>query len=173
MDIAVSIILFVSLIIFITRLIYLIQGPPFVPSDDDITETIVDLAKKYHAKKALDLGAGKGKLVIALAHAGIFTQGIEIDPFLVRSANHNIRKAKLQTKASVRIGDFWYSKISEYDTIVVYGIKHIMRRLGHKLQTELKPGVIVITNFYQFPQWKPIESHSKVHVYRIKKTEVQ
>jgi hypothetical protein len=64
-------------LLFFKEIIFLIQGPPFVPSTDEVTKSIVKEIEKYHPKKILDMGSGDGKLVIALAEAGytVYSRG--------------------------------------------------------------------------------------------------
>lgn len=83
---------FWTFFLFIT-LIYLLQGPPFVPSDDKTTKQLTDLVKKFKAKHVIDLGSGDGKLVISLAKNGIRTDGIELNPSLVKSSIKKIKNA--------------------------------------------------------------------------------
>jgi ribosomal protein L11 methylase PrmA len=154
------------MIIFLGTLFYL-QGPPFVASDDETTKEMIALVKKYKGKRVIDLGSGDGKLVIALARAGYEAYGIELNPLLVWKSKQIIREQKIKN-AHIFWGSFWNTDFSSYDMIVIYGIKHIMERLGGKLQNELKQGSHIITNFFIFPQWKAVEKKDRAVVYRIK-----
>lgn len=159
----VGVIFIISLILGI---IFLIQGPPFVPTDSQTTKEIINLVKKYKGKRVIDLGSGDGKLVIALAQAGIDAHGIELNPILAWRSKQTIRKLKLQTKAHITWGNFWTVNLGKYDIVVLYGIKHIMQRLGEKMDTELPKGAYILTNFFTFPQWKPYARHERIVVYK-------
>jgi hypothetical protein len=63
----------------------------------------------------------------------------------------------------------WDVDLSNVDVVAVYGLNPIMKDLGLKLQRELKPGSLVVSNVFTIPGWKPsIElSRDGIHVYRI------
>jgi ribosomal protein L11 methylase PrmA len=158
--------LVIPTIILIFGIIYLIQGPPYVPSDDESLAEMLALVKKYKHKRIIDLGSGDGKLVIALARQGCAVDGIELNPWLVWRSRRLIKRLGLK-HTRIFWGSFWNTNFSQYDTIVIYGIKHIMEPLGNKLQQELQPHSYIITNFFVFPQWKPIDKMSRAKVYKI------
>lgn len=163
----------ISIVIILTVLliigvVYLIQGPPFVMTDNKTAQEMVTLLVKYKAKQVIDIGSGDGKLVIAFAKAGFHAYGIEMNPLLVLRSRRTIKKLHLENKARIIWGNFWKADFSAYDILVIYGIKHIMRRLGEKLETSTKPETKIITNFFLFPQWKTIEKKNRLLVYRIK-----
>lgn len=153
-------------IIFLIGVIFYVQGPPFVPSDDETTEEMVKMVKKYKGKKVIDLGSGDGKLVIALAKAGCEAHGVELNPLLVLQSRRRIREEKLKN-AYIHWGNFWTIDLSSYDTVVIYGIKHIMKQLGKKMKQEMTPKSHIITNFFIFPQWKPVESRKRLLAYTV------
>ncbi len=151
--------------IFIIGVIFLLQGPPYVPTDDKTLQDFLTIIKKRKKKKIIDLGSGDGKIVIALAKAGYEVTGVEINPLLVYKSRKLIQKYGLQKKATIRWRNFWGANISEYDTIIIYGIKHIMKKLGNKLNKNAKKNTLILTNFFVFPGWKEIGKKNKVRVY--------
>jgi len=159
--------IFLFLIILIPGLIFLIQGPPYVPSNDNFTKTVVEEVKKLKPKKILDMGSGDGKLVIALAQAGFKAEGVELNPWLVLRSKRAIRKLGLEHKATIRWGNFWRYDTSSYDIVVLYVIKHIMPRLEEKLTTELHKGSYIISNYFVFPNLKPVKSDGRMRVYKV------
>ena len=52
------------------------------------------------------------------------------------------------------MSDLWKTKLHQYDVVTVYGLPPIMQRLGHKLEQELKPGSIVVSNVFEIPGWR-------------------
>lgn len=155
--------------IFIFGVIFLIQGPPFVPTDDQSAIEILKMVKKYKGKRILDMGSGDGKLVILLAKNGLKADGIEINPRLVLMSRKAIKQAGVEKNARIFWGSFWKFDVSKYDVIVLYVIKHVMPRLEKKLKDELHPGSHVISNFFVFPKLKIIEKNKRVNVYKISK----
>ena len=161
--------LFITIGAFILLLgiLFLFQGPPYVPSDDDSVEQMIDVIETYKPKRILDMGSGDGKLVIALAKKRYRVDGVELNPLLVYRSRKAVKEATLQNKVIIKWGNFWKYDTSEYDLIVLYVIKHIMPKLEKKLQKELKPGTIVVSNFFIFPNLQPIKTTDRVRVYKI------
>jgi len=141
-------------LVFLGGVAFLLQGPQYVPTNDEDTKQIVNLALSYKPERVLDMGSGDGKLVIALAQVGLQATGIEINPWLVWRSRQKIKRLKLQEKAQIIHGSFWSYDISPYNLLVVFAIKHVMPRLEKKVQAELKPGARIISNFFVFPNLK-------------------
>jgi ribosomal protein L11 methylase PrmA len=155
-----------SLGVFILAVVFLIQGPPYVQTDDESAMQIIGMVKKYKGKRILDMGSGDGKLVILLAKEGFKIDGIELNPLLVLRSRKAIRKAGVEKNARIYWGNFWSFDTSDYDMVVLYVIKHIMPSLEKKLERELKPGSHIISNFFVFPKLKPVEKMSRAVVYK-------
>ena len=64
--------------------------------------------------------------------------------------------------------DLWKVDLSDVDVVAVYGLNPIMDKLGVKLQEELKPGAVVLSNVFSIPGWKQSPLSSKgVYVYSV------
>jgi protein-L-isoaspartate O-methyltransferase len=159
--------LVISFVIFLIGMIFLIQGAPYVASDDDSIDQMIKLIKKYSPDHILDMGSGNGKVVIALAKQGYLVDGVELNPLLVLRSRRAIRKAGLSGKAKVKWGNFWSFNTQGYDLITLYAIKHIMPKLETKLKNELKPGSTVVSNYFIFPNLKPTKMLSRARVYEV------
>lgn len=136
-----------------------------MPSKRERVKKMIELADIKPGEKAVDLGSGDGRLVIALAKAGARAYGYEINPWLVRSARKNIGKEKVGDRAIIHRKNFWQEDLSDFDIITVYGLNHVMRRLEKKLQKELKPGARVISNSFQFPSWPHSKKEDNIYLY--------
>lgn len=159
--------LIIAFSIFIAGVIFLIQGPPYVPSDNESAEQILQVVSRYKPKHILDMGSGDGKLVILLAKNGYKVDGIELNPRLVLKSRKSINKFGLSKKATIFWGDFWKKDVSDYDLIVLYAIKHIMPRLEKKLKSELHSGAKIVSNYFVFPSLKPKKRLSRTIIYEI------
>ncbi|HSX45657.1 MAG TPA: methyltransferase domain-containing protein [Candidatus Saccharimonadia bacterium] len=147
---------------------FLMQGAPFVPTNDgDMADMLKAVAKLPKSKRLIDLGAGDGKLVIEFAQLGFRVHGVELKPWLVRRARRHIAKAGLPSRASMSLGDLWKTDTSGYDVVLLYAIPHVMGRLERKLTAELKPGSLVICNCFAFPNLKPQRTLGNIRVYEI------
>lgn len=146
-------------------------GAPYLPSNKKETSTIVSFAKKYCKKKnpkALDLGSGNGKLILALSKSGIESKGFEINPLLLWLTKLKIyfKKSKLKNKVSVSQKNFMLENLNKYDIITIFQTKKMMKKLEGKLQKELKKGSIVISNEWKFPNWKFLKQEGQIYLYR-------
>lgn len=137
---------------------------PFVPSSDDSVTTMIKLAGIRPGEKAIDLGAGDGKLVIAMARKGARATGVEIDEGRWQLANSNIKNQGLDGLACVVHGSFWEQDLGKYDLIVLYGVPSIMERLEAKIMKEARSNCRVISNRFEFPHWN--FARKKEHILR-------
>ncbi|MBX4187559.1 MAG: class I SAM-dependent methyltransferase [Candidatus Doudnabacteria bacterium] len=153
------------LIIAASLAISVVSGAPFLPTHDTIVSKMVELAKNKPAALVADVGAGNGKILIALARQGITAHGYEINPWLWLWAKIKIWRAGVGDKAIIRLANFWSTDFSRYDTVIIFGLDKIMGGLETKLLKELKPHSLVISNIFQFPNWKG-QKDGPLYVYR-------
>ncbi|MBU1045697.1 50S ribosomal protein L11 methyltransferase [Patescibacteria group bacterium] len=146
----------------------LFWGAIYVPTKPEIVKKMINLADVKPGEKAIDLGSGDGRLVIALAKTGIEAHGYEINPFLVRLAQKNIRKAGISDRAFIHLKTFWKEDFSKFNIVTVYGMSHIMKKLELKLRKEIKPGAKIISNSFVFPNWRYSKKEEGVYLYENK-----
>lgn len=139
----------------------MIRGAVYVPSDWSRVNTMVNLLDIKEGDSAIDVGSGDGRIVIKMAKKGANAYGIEINPFLVLWSRYQIKKQGLTSKARVDWKNQWRQDFSEFNKVAVYGITYIMRELEEKLQKELKPESLVVSNAFAFPSWKPIKEEGE------------
>lgn len=141
------------------------KGAPPVPTSRHALSLMMQLAQPRLGEKAADLGSGDGRIILALAQQGIQAQGYEINPFLVWWTKYRIKKLGVEQYASVRLKSFWSTPLADFDMVFVYGMPHIMKDLEAKLQKELQPGSRVVSNYFPFPAWKPVQKAEHVYLY--------
>jgi len=168
--VCVSIFVVVFVVVYLFKMIgyiysYFFWGAINVPTTEKRVEQMIGFLDFNPVKKAVDLGAGDGRLVIALAKAGFEAHGYEINPFLISLARKNIREAGLENKAFVHFKNLWKADLGEFDAVVLYGMKHMMKKLEKKLEKELKPGVKIVSNYFTFPIWKPEKMEDNIYLY--------
>lgn len=159
-----------AMLIFFGRsimfMIPILHGPVFVPSKQKDIANMIKLAKIKKGERIIDMGAGDGEIVIALAKAGYKAEGCEINPVLIRKAQKRIKKLGLEKKAKVYYKNFWDLDFSDFDVVFLYGTSYIMNRLEKKLLDELRPGSRLVSNYFQLPNWQSEKSIGKIRVYR-------
>lgn len=141
---------------------------PFVPSSDERLRKMIELAGVGPGIKAADIGSGDGKVVIALAKQGAEAHGYEIDYERAQKSLENIKKERLEKRAFIHNMNFWDAEFGDYDVLTIYGITSIMKRLEEKLLKEMKPGAIIVSNYFTFPNWQHETKDGMIYVYRQK-----
>lgn len=152
--------LFALFIFFLT--IAFVAGAPFVPSTKNTAASMIRLAKLKKGMTIYDLGSGDGRLLILAAKMGCTAVGFEINPFLV--ALSHLRRLRVEWK------NFWHADISDADVVFVYLLPWRMDKLSSFLKKQLKPGALVISNSFIFPNWKILRQDTVNHVYVFRKT---
>lgn len=156
---------FVLFILFYILAMFI--GAPFVPANRLTVKKMVGIAGSLKGKKVVDLGSGEGRVVVAAALSGAFeAHGYEINPVLVLVSWWNIYRAGVRGKAFVHWGSYWGKDLASFNVVFVYGICHIMNRLEKKLDEELKPGTIIVSNSFTFPNWKYQKTDNNVYLYQ-------
>jgi SAM-dependent methyltransferase len=123
----------------------------------------------------MDLGSGFGTLVLRLGHRfpACHIIGIENSPVpyaVSRLLALIFRKSNVRFKRN----DFMRENLGRADVVVCYLFPRGMQNLKEKLERELRPGSLVISNTFAVPGWQPQTTirgldlyRSMVFVYRI------
>ncbi len=151
---------------FILPLFFL--GAPFNASSRRKVQRMLNLADIKKGQKAVDLGSGDGRIIIALAQNGAEAYGYEINPFLVWIARRKIRKLGLEKNAHIYWKNFWREDLSVYDIVITFQIDISMPKLEVKLKNELKDGARVVSHFWPFPTWDYVKKKGRVYLYIVK-----
>jgi hypothetical protein len=143
------------------------RGAIYDPSTHEQTRRMVAVAGVAVGEKAVDLGSGDGRVVIALARLGAEAHGFEINPVLVLRSRRNIAEAGLSGRAHIHWGSFWRADFSGYDVVTTFQVGFVMGRLEAKLKRELKPTARIVSHHWRFPGLKPERVEEDMYVYRI------
>ncbi len=159
--------LLVLFLLFLRAILPILShGSFYAPSLPARIEKMFRLLEIKPGDKAVDLGSGDGRLVIALAKAGIEAHGYEIDPLLVWQSRKKIKRAGLENRAFIHLRSFWPEDLSSFNIVVVYALDFVMKDLEKKLKKELKPGARIISNYFSFPHWPEIKREGEIRLYR-------
>lgn len=146
-------------------IIAFISGAPFVPSTKNTAATMIHLAHLRPGMKIYDLGSGDGRLLFLAANLGAVAVGFEINPFLVVFTHIKRFLYPKRNQVKVYWKNFWQVTLSDADVVFVYLLPWRMKRLQQFLETQLKPGAIVVSNSFIFSQWKIVRKNEQNHVY--------
>lgn len=142
-------------------------GAPFVASSKSTLANAFALAELGPDDCIADLGSGDGLVLIEAIKAGAkHATGFEIDPFLVQTAKHDVRRKMLADKITINQENFWHAYISSFDVIFLFQIPYAMKKLEEKLTRECKPGCRIISNSFAFPDWKPARVDGQLFLYK-------
>jgi cyclopropane fatty-acyl-phospholipid synthase-like methyltransferase len=144
----------------------MLLGAPYAPLGKKKTQDLIDLLKVKKGDKAVDLGAGDGRIVIELARLGAVAVGYEINPLLVLIGNYRIKKAGLTHNAKMLWKDFWREDLSSFDIITIYLSFNSMGRVEKKVKKEAKKGARIGVNFFKFPTWKEDKKLDTLYLYK-------
>lgn len=142
-----------------------VTGAPFVPSTNNAAISMIKLAKLKKGMKIYDLGSGEGKLLFLAAKQGATAIGLEINPFL---ALWTVLKAWFSPyRSSIRVycQNFWKANLIDTDVVFVYLLPWRMEQLAKLLKTQLKPGALIVSNSFIFPEWKILRQDKDNHIY--------
>lgn len=159
-------------IFFFFLILAFVTGAPFVPSTKPTAETMIRLAHIKPSMTIYDLGSGDGRLLFLAAREGATAIGLEINPFLVLFTWFKKMLSK-RPKTGINPADritvhwknFWNANLSDADIVFVYLLPWRMEKLAAKLKKELKPGSLIVSNSFIFPNWKIIRQDKAHHVY--------
>ncbi|HEY1074913.1 MAG TPA: hypothetical protein VGE59_04480 [Patescibacteria group bacterium] len=140
-------------------------GLPYVGTKKEIIDTMLSMAKVKPGEKAIDIGSGDGRLVIALAQAGTEAHGVEINPWLVWYSRWQIARHGLKGKAFIHRKSLWDQDYSDFTLVTVYALPGIMNKLEGKLHKELPPHARIVSNGFTFPTWKEKINNSGTRLY--------
>ena len=142
-----------------------IMGAPYAPTDKKAIRTMIGLLQIRKGERACDIGAGDGRIVMALAQAGANAIGYERNPLLVPAGGIWIQKKGLGATAKLQHKNLWKADYRPFTAVTLFGIPYIMDRLEKKLLAELPHGARVASNAFPFPNWKPVTKQDGVYLY--------
>lgn len=160
--IVVTVLLFFLLVSF--PIIGFFFGAPYYPSEKRKVEKMIKLANLKSGHVVVDLGSGDGRIVAAAAKIkGVESHGVEMNPILVL-----LSKVKFRKRKNIKMfrKNMWKVDLRKYDRIFLFCLSKEMVKFEKKLRDELKPGTLIISNIFRFPNWKPIKEEDNIFIYK-------
>jgi len=128
---------------------------PWVPTPEDLLEEIVSLLELNKRSVFIDLGAGDGRVAVAVAKRGIFSIALEID--LINCIIARDRARVEQVFMDVIRGDFETFPLYRVNRVFMYLYRSIQNELKEKLLRELPEGARIVTLDFPIPGWVPVK----------------
>jgi precorrin-6B methylase 2 len=126
----------------------------YVPTEELVTEKMLEMAKVSKDDIVFDLGCGDGRIVVTAAKKyGCKGVGIDINPARIQECHETMHKAGV-TKDQVEIRQGDALKVDDLDkatVICLYMLPEFMEQLEPQIKSRLKPGTRIVAHDYPFP----------------------
>jgi predicted RNA methylase len=160
----------ISLIIFAVFMLWIfwsdVLGAGFEPTSRKIVKNMLEMARVEAGDVVYDLGSGDGRIVIEAARSfNAGAVGIEADPLRFLWSKVKVLLLGLQKQVDIRWGNFFREDISEATVVTLFLSRKANQNLKSKLKVELQPGTRVVTYYWKFNGWKPVQEDMKNHIY--------
>lgn len=143
---------------------------PLYLSSRTAIDAVLQKLPRQHGLKVIDLGCGLGGWLAGLyaTRPDLHLAGVEMAPF-----NWLASRLRLGGKANIRLGSLWDTDLSGYDVVYAYLSPAPMARLWEKVQQEMRPGSLFVSNSFSVPGVAPDEtvelndfSHARLLLWR-------
>jgi SAM-dependent methyltransferase len=129
---------------------------PFVPTPPDVIDRMLEMARVHSDDVIYDLGSGDGRILIQAAKRyGARGIGIEIDGDLVRKAQANAVREKVDHLVAFREQDALTVDVSQATVVTLYMLPEFNAKLRPILERQLKPGARVVSHDFPVEGWVP------------------
>jgi SAM-dependent methyltransferase len=129
----------------------------WVPTQQQLVDRMLDMAKVTAADRVVDLGSGDGRTVITAARRGARAHGIEFNPDMVALSRRNAEAAGLGERATFVQADIFQSDFSDATVVTLFLLQTLNERLKPTLLA-MKPGTRVVSNTFGMGDWTPDQS---------------
>ena len=131
----------------------------WVPTNQQLVDKMLDMAKVTAADYVIDLGSGDGRTVITAAKRGATARGIEYNPDMVELSKKNAEKEGVTAKATFEKADIFESDFSKATVITMFLLPSLNVKLRPKL-LDMKPGTRLVSNSFDMAEWQADETTS-------------
>lgn len=131
----------------------------WVPTPQELVETMLDMAEVGPDDFVIDLGSGDGRNVIAAARRGARALGVEFNPDMVELSRRRAADAGVGETAIFEQGDMFARDISSATVLALFLLPANMQRLAPKF-LNLAPGSRIVSNTFGIEGWDPDKTES-------------
>jgi hypothetical protein len=125
----------------------------WVPTDQRLVDTMLDMAKVTPQDYLMDLGSGDGRTVITAAKRGLRAQGIEYNPDMVDLSKRNAAAAGVTDRATFVRGDIFETDFSKANVLTLFLLPQLNERLRPTI-LKMTPGTRVVSNSFGMGDWQ-------------------
>ena len=129
------------------------RGALYVSTSRVRISAFLDVVPMKAGQLLVDIGCGDGRVLRQVRRRyGVRAVGYEVNLLAYV-------KAKLlcfgRKNIQIKLGNFWHADLSEADVVFCYLFPDVMRDLGGKLKSDLKPGALVVSCNFDLPGFIP------------------
>ncbi len=129
---------------------------PYVPTPQNIVDSMLKTARVGPGDYLIDLGSGDGRMVITAAKKhGARGFGVDFDRRLVQLSNRLAARAGVADRAVFYERDIYATDLAAASVVTIYLLPEVNLMLRPKLLATLKPGTRVVTHDYDMGEWAP------------------
>lgn len=134
---------------------------PWVPTRDEVIRSLVSILRPKRGDIIYDIGCGDGRVAVALAEAfpHVHVRCVELRSDLAERARQAVKERGLADRVEVIEADFFKIPLEDADIVYMYLLTSVNQKLRPKLESELKPGAIVVSLDFPVPGWNPITTY--------------
>ena len=143
----------ISYVLFTALALPVTQGALYVSSSRVRVAAALDALSMKSDQLLLDIGCGDGRVLrMASRRYGVQTIGYEVNWLayikarLLCMGDRNIH---------IRRKNFWKENLSPADVVFCYLYPDVMQRLAKKLESDLRPGTVVVSCNFMVPGFRP------------------
>lgn len=150
----------------------LILDVPYVPSDEEVVQIMLDMGEVNAKDFLIDLGCGDGRILVTAARQrGTRGIGVDIDPTRIADAMELAAGTKVEHLVDFIESDFRDADLSKATVVTLYLLEHMNLEIKAKLLKELAPGTRVISNTFAMGDWRPVKQtrhqHSNIYMWLV------
>src|SRR5262245_57642250 len=126
----------------------------WVPTPQELVDTMLDMAKVTPQDLVMDLGSGDGRTVITAAKRGATAMGVEYNPEMVQLSKSAAVTERVTDKATFVQADLFTVDLSKASVITMFLLPTINLKLRPSV-LDLKPVTLSDSNTFYMPEWEP------------------
>jgi ribosomal protein L11 methylase PrmA len=132
---------------------------PFVPTEQDVVDRMLELAAVTPKDVIYDLGCGDGRIPITAAKKyGARGVGIDLDPRRIAESRANARKAGVERLVEFRVQDAMTADVSPATVVTLFLLSSSNLKLRPMLTRQLKPGARIVSHEFSMGDWEPVKT---------------
>jgi SAM-dependent methyltransferase len=131
---------------------------PYVPTPQDVVDTMLTIAQVGASDYVIDLGSGDGRIVVTAASKfGAQGFGVDLNPRRIAEALDNAKAAGVSDRAQFFQRNLFDTDFSKATVLTMYLLPDVNLQLRPKVLA-LKPGTRIVSHDFDMADWKPDHS---------------